>query len=122
MAALPVSVLRELFRNLQSFRSVYETDGIDEVVGPDGVHYCLWDLEYLYKQLHRLPRRQAQAIELCLVQNMRECDAAQVMGVSPTNPVAMYAKSGLEKLVFMAEEGVLPGFRGDDYGTLGAAG
>ena len=109
---LTVKVLRELFRNLQQFRALYESEGIDEVVSPiDGQVYSLFDLEHLYEQLHRLPPRQREAIELCLVQNMKETDAALAMGVSKTNPVAMYATSGLEKLVEFVQSGVLSGYR-----------
>ncbi len=104
-----MKTLRELFRNLQQFRAIYESYGIDTINGPDG-EICLWDLEYLYSQLHRLPLRQHQAIELCLVRNIKETDAAVLMGVSPTNPVAMYATSGLEKIVFYIRTGALPKF------------
>lgn len=116
---LSVTVLRELFRNLQQFRSLYQTEGVDEVKSPvDGEVYSLFDLEYLYTQLHRLPPRQRQAIELCLVQNKCEKDAAVMMGVSATNPVAMYATSGLEKLVALVQARVLPSFQEWDYGEV----
>lgn len=112
--SLEVATLRELFRNLQAFRAVYETDGVDTIRDLDGEEWNVFDLDYLYRMgLPRLPLRQRQAIELCLVQNMKEVDAAKVMGVSPTNPVAMYATSGLAKLVTMIEAGVLPYFRSD---------
>jgi len=105
--ALSVKVLRELFRNIQQFRALFEAEGIDELTAPDGEVYSLFDLEYLYGEIHRLPSRQHQAIELCLVQNMRESDAALTMGVSKTNPVAMYATSGLEKLLVFVQSGDL---------------
>lgn len=108
---ITVTVLRELFRNLQAFHAVFESDGIDTIIGPDGTEWCLWDLEYLHKQLPVLPPRQRQAIELCLVQNIKESEAAVMMGVSPTNPVAMYATSGLTKLIAMIEAGAFPRFR-----------
>lgn len=110
--ALEVSTLRELFRHLQAFHSAYESDGIDTITDPDtGDLYCLWDLDYLRTQLWRLPPRQRQAIELCLIRNLKESDAAKEMGVSPTNPVSMYATSGLQKLVDMVNSGALPRFR-----------
>jgi hypothetical protein len=111
---LTVTVLRELFRNLQAFRAVFEADGIDTLIGPDGTEWSLWDLDYLYKQLPILPLRQHQAIELCLVQNVKESDAAVMMGVSRTNPVAMYATVGLTKLIAMIEAGHFPRFRFTD--------
>lgn len=104
---LSVRTLRELFRNIQQFRALYETEGIDEVMGPDGDVHSYFDLEYLYRQLPLLPKRQQQAIELCLVQNMVESEAAVTMGVSATNPVSMYATSGLEKLVVLVNSGGL---------------
>ncbi len=109
--SLTVGVLRELFRGLQAFRSAYESDGIEEIRAPNGEEYSLFDIEYLYSQLHRLPRRQRQAIELCLVQNMKESEAAVQMGVSVTNPVSMYATSGMEKLIALAQDGRLPKYR-----------
>lgn len=110
--ALSVGILRELLRSYQAFYAVFESDGIDTVIGPDGEAYCLWDLTYLYDQARVvLPRRQFEAIELCLIHNRKESDAAVQMGVSPTNPVAMYATSGLQKLVAMIDAGVFPRFR-----------
>jgi DNA-directed RNA polymerase specialized sigma24 family protein len=108
--ALTVSVLRELFRHYQAFLALYETDGIDTIVGPDGDAFSLWDVQYLACQLHRLPSRQSEAIRLCLIENVKESDAAVRMGVSETNPVAKYATSGLEKIVQMVQAGALPRF------------
>jgi DNA-directed RNA polymerase specialized sigma24 family protein len=109
--ALTVSVLRELFRHYQAFRALYETEGIDTVVGPEGDEFSLWDVQYLARQLHRLPPRQREAIQLCLIENKKESDAAVLMGVSVTNPVAMYATEGLKKIVELVQTGALPGFR-----------
>lgn len=115
-------MLRELFRNLQAFRAVYESEGVDTLIGPDGIEWCLWDLEYLYRQLPSLPPRQHQAIELCLVLNVKESEAAVMMGVSPTNPVAMYATAGLEKLVGFIVAGRFPNFQVPDEGPQEATG
>lgn len=109
--ALSVGVLRELLRNLQAFRSAFESEGIDVLIGPDGTEWCLHDLEYLYQQLPVLPPRQRQAIELCLIRNVKESDAAVMMGVSPTNPVSMYCSSGIAKLIVMINDGRFPRFR-----------
>lgn len=118
MTAVPkdpkISELRELFRNLLAFRAVYESDGIDQLHAPDGVVWSLWDLEYLYRQTQRLTLRQRQAIELCLIHNVREQDAAVLMGVSPTNPVGMYASLGLRRLLDMIESGELSRFHLDE--------
>lgn len=110
-APLPtVSVLRELLRNLQLWRSAYIEHGTDCVTGPDGTEYHLADIEDLYAL--RLPMgewkglsdRQRQAIEACLVADQREVDVAIAMGVSPTNPVASYATQGMRRLLSTAEE------------------
>ena len=111
VSPLSVGVLREAFRNLDHFRSVYETDGVDIIVGPGGIEICLWDLEYLYGQLSKvLPRRQSQAIEFFLVRNLKESTVAEMMGISPNNPIGSYATSGLEKLIRLIEEGYFPKF------------
>lgn len=119
--ALSVTVLRELFRNFQQFWALYETEGIDEITSPiDGEVYCLFDVAYLYRETRRLPPRQRQAIELCLIQNMKESDAAVAMGVSETNPVSMYATSGMEKLIQMVQSGALNCYQ--EYETRGSNG
>lgn len=99
-----VAILRECFRHLQAFRSVYESEGIDTLIGPEGEEICLWDLEALYDKLPMLPTRQHQAIVLFLVHNIREDEVAVMMGLSPTNPIGMYASLGLERLMRMIEE------------------
>lgn len=106
---LDLGTLRELFRHLQAWRALWETEGID-VISSGCRSYCLHDIEYLYSLLPALPRRQWQAIELCLVQNMKESDAAVAMGISPTNPVAMYAASGLRRILEWIANGELPGW------------
>jgi hypothetical protein len=106
---MDVTVLRELFRQIQQWKALYETEGIDCITAPTGEEICLWDLLYLYEEeLPRLPKRQQQAIELYLVQNMRETDAAIAMGLSPTNPVGIYATTGLGKLVALIENDEIP--------------
>lgn len=116
--ALTVRTLRELFRGLQAFQAAYESEGIEEIRAPDGTTWHLADVSYLYEQRYRLSPRQKQAIELCLVANVKEKHASQIMGVSSTNPVAMYATDGLKKLIELAEAGELPRFRLDPEGIL----
>jgi hypothetical protein len=110
-----VSTLRELFRNLQAFRSFVEAGGSEDLIWHGHV-FNYWDLErvYAYSQAI-LPKRQYQAIFLCLYQNVLEKDAAGMMGVSPTNPVAMYATKGLEKLLTDLRSGRIPNVRIDPY-------
>jgi hypothetical protein len=108
---LTVGILRELLRHLQAWESLYETDNIDTITGPDGVIYSLTDIQYLYSCRTMLSPRQRQSIELCLYENIKEKDATKVMGVSSTNPVAMYATNGMVRLVQMIDAGELPRYQ-----------
>lgn len=106
-----VSELRDLFRHLTDFRATYESTGLEEITTPQGHSWSLWDLEYLYEQvMTRLRLRQQQAITLCLVHGVKESDAAEMMGVSRTNPVMMYASLGIQRLLDMIDEGLLDRF------------
>jgi DNA-directed RNA polymerase specialized sigma24 family protein len=103
-----VQTLRSLFRNLHAFRALYETDGIQELTGPDGVVWSLWDLEELYRaavNTDMLPSRQRQAIEMFLVLNMSEADVATKMQIRASNPIGMYASSGLVHLLAEMDAG-----------------
>jgi hypothetical protein len=106
-----VSELREMFRFLTTFRVLFETTGTEQIVNPQGNEWSLWDLEYLYQATDRLRMAQRQAITLCLVNGMLEKEAAVAMGVSPTNPVGMYATLGLKRLLEMVDRGELERFR-----------
>lgn len=57
-----------------------------------------------------LPLRQQQAIELFLVLNLPEDEAALAMGLARTNPVGMYATSGLTRLLKLMDTGYLGRF------------
>lgn len=107
-----VGELRALFRYLQELRSLHETRGTEEITTPAGRTWSLWDIEYLYEQARRrLTRAQFQAIDLFLVQDHRESDAAELMGVSRTNPVGMYATLGLGRLLDAIKAGEIARFR-----------
>ena len=108
---LETAVLRELFRSIQEFRSFYVATGISTIDTPYG-EVCLFDVEHLLEQRVRLAPRQKQAIELCLIEGMRESDAARVMGLKPTNPVAMYATDGINHIIQMVYRGEVPRYRG----------
>ena len=108
---LTVGVLRELLRNLQAWEALFEETHQAVLQGPGGVEYHLVDIRYLYSCRGLLSARQRQAIELCLYEDTREKDAALLMGVSPTNPVAMYATNGLVRLLEMVAAGMLPRYR-----------
>jgi predicted DNA-binding protein (UPF0251 family) len=81
---------------------------VSVLTGPDGQEYHLSDIQYLYSCRIMLSRRQRQAIELCLYENVKEKEAALIMGVALTNPVAMYATNGLRKICEAIEAGDLP--------------
>jgi DNA-directed RNA polymerase specialized sigma24 family protein len=104
-------MLRRLFRNLQALESLYESDGIDTITTPDGQEWTVWDLQYLYDCRARLSPRQSQAIELCLYRNIKEKDAALLMGIQESSPVAIYANNGLKRIIAMVDQGLLPKFR-----------
>jgi DNA-directed RNA polymerase specialized sigma24 family protein len=120
MEGISVSVLREMFRNLAAFRSLYEDTGQEVIKDPSGREWSILDLEYLLEQAReRLPRQQRLAIELCLVHNVKESEAAVLMGVAASNPVAVYATLGLKKMVRYIEAGQLPRFRAEPKEATG---
>lgn len=108
---MQVGVLRELFRNLQAWEALFADEHIDSITGPDGTIYSLTDIQYLYECRSMLSPRQREAIELCLYRDTKEKDASLLMGVSPTNPVAMYATNGLRRICEMIEAGELSRYR-----------
>lgn len=108
--ALNVTILREAFRNIQQWRVLYEETGIDTLTF-DNDELSLWDIEYLIAQLWRLPLRQGQSIQSCLIDNLTERGAAIAMGCDPENPVAVYATNGIVKLLALIEAGELPLFK-----------
>ena len=101
-------VLRELFRHLQEFEALFQTEGIDTVTGPDGTGYSVFDLRRLYEIRHKIlsPQR-ARAIEKFLYEDMREQDAALAMGLSRETPVAIYATQGLKQLAAAWTDGIM---------------
>jgi DNA-directed RNA polymerase specialized sigma24 family protein len=97
-----IQILRNIFRNLHAFRAAYEDSGVSEIVDPEGIRWSLWDLNTLYDiavNTTLLPLRQRQAIELFLVLNLPEDKVAEIMGIKISNPVGMYATSGLTHLL-----------------------
>lgn len=102
---------RELIRNLQQWRSLYEAMEVDDVlVAPDTRSYSLWDVQAFYEQRRVVPDRMQQSIQYCLFENMKEKDAAVRMGIAPSNPVAVYATIGLTNMLAMASKGELSGY------------
>lgn len=116
-----VNRYRELIRNLQSWRSLFEALEVPDVLtDPSGREVALWDIEYFYEQRTRLPEQMRTAIELCLFENVLEREAAKRMGTSESNPVSVYATVGVTKLLRMARDGELPLFRLDPPEAISA--
>ena len=61
-----------------------------------------------------LSDRQAQAIRMFLVDGMFEADCAELMGVSRTNPIGMYATNGLERIVMLINDRLIRGYQNGD--------
>lgn len=109
-----VSVHRELIRNLQQWRALYEDMQVPDVlVAADARSYSLWDAERFYESRHVVPERMSQSIEWYLYENLKESDAALKMGISPANPVGIYATIGLTTMISKAISGELPGYQLD---------
>jgi DNA-directed RNA polymerase specialized sigma24 family protein len=127
---IDVRVLRELFRHLQAWNTLYETEGKDTITGPDGTEYCIHDIVRLYENAvngrgangkHLLSPRQREAIQLFLIENRPEREVARLMGVSEDNPVASYATQGLVRLNDLISAGVIPGNGAEDDLEVAAA-
>lgn len=95
---------------------MYEAGLASDVIrGSDGREWALPDVRRFYDYRSLLPNQMRRAVELFLYQQRLEREAAVLMGVSPTNPVAMYATVGLTKLLGKARAGQLSGCRFDFY-------
>lgn len=117
-----VNTLRELFRNLQAWHSLYEAREVEDTLtsAETGMTWTLFDVDYLYEQRSRLPQQMRVVIELYLYQNLLEEETAIRLGVARTNPVAIYATAGLTKLVAMAKGGELSGFHWESKRAVAA--
>lgn len=103
-----VGVHRELIRNLQHWRSLYEAMEVpDTLMASDARSYSLWDVGVFYEQRIVVPERMQQSIQYCLFENMIERDAAVRMGISESNPVSEYATIGLTNMLAKACKGEL---------------
>lgn len=101
-----------MIRNLQQWRSGVEAGEISEAVATsDGREWVLWDVEVLYEHRRILPAKMRMSIELFLFAGRLEREAAVLMGVRDTNPVATYATVGITRLIAMARAGSFPDCR-----------
>ncbi len=96
-----------MLRHLQDWRATHEASGLIEVICcPDGSEWSIWDIELLLDRgLPLIPHRQAEAIRLYLIEGLKEQDTAIRMGLSPTNPVGMYATNGIKALCALIDAG-----------------
>ena len=94
-------LLGNLFRCLQVFESLFESEGIDHLSGPDGDVYCLADILRLQGLSQRLAPEQALAIH-CIYLDMTDADAARLMNAE-AHQVSEYAREGLRQLCAVFE-------------------
>jgi hypothetical protein len=100
--------LEAILRHYCEFRELYEQDGIEEITLEDGLVVNIHDV---LRGIEELPKRQRTALILTCLYNLKEVEAAPLMGfvdkVMPdgtikkgsTSPVSSYKKLALEKLV-----------------------
>lgn len=88
-----------MLRNLQFFYSLYLSEGIDTVTGPDGDLYSIFDvIDIFNKRTVLLSPQRAKAVELVFYRDMTEREAALAMGLAPGAPVSSYASQGAKLL------------------------
>lgn len=91
--------LEAIIRHYAEFRALYEDQGIEEISLGDGLVVNIHDV---LRGISKLPTRQRQAVVLTCLWNMKERDAARLMGFDKWSaPVGAYKRLGLQKLVEM---------------------
>lgn len=91
--------LEVILRHYAEFRALYEDRGIEEIRLGDGTVVNIHDV---LAGISRLPPRQRQALVLTCLWNMKEKDAARIMGFERwSTPVGTYKTLALKKLVEM---------------------
>ena len=89
--------LEAILRHYAEFRELYETQGIEELTLEDGLVVNIHDV---LRGIDELPKRQKTALILTCLYNLKEVEAAPLMGFTKwTSPVSSYKKLALEKLV-----------------------
>ena len=89
--------LEAILRHYAEFRELYEQDGIEEITLDDGYVVNIHDV---LKGIEELPKRQRTALIITTLYNLKEVEAAPLMGFTKwTSPVSSYKKLALEKLV-----------------------
>lgn len=89
--------LEAVLRHYQEFLELYRREGIEEIKLEGNIVINIHDV---LQGIDKLPKRQQQAVRLTCLMNMREVDAARVMGFSKwSSPVSSYKRLALQKLV-----------------------
>jgi len=89
--------LEAILRHYCEFRELYEQDGVEEITLDDGLVVNIHDV---LRGIEELPKRQRTALILTCLYNLKEVEAAPLMGFTKwTSPVSSYKKLALEKLV-----------------------
>ena len=89
--------LEAILRHYAEFRELYEQNGVEEITLEDGFVVNVHDV---LRGIDELPKRQRTALILTCLFNLKEVEAAPIMGFTKwTSPVSSYKKLALEKLV-----------------------
>lgn len=89
--------LEAVLRHYYEFLALYEDSGIDEISMEDGTRVNILDL---LRGIDELPERQKQAVVLTCLMNLKERDAARIMGFPKwSSPVGTYKKLALARLI-----------------------
>lgn len=89
--------LEAVLRHYYEFLALYEDRGIDEITMDDGTVVNILDL---LRGIEELPERQKEALVLTCLMNLRERDAARIMGFPKwSSPVGTYKKLALARLI-----------------------
>jgi len=89
--------LEAILRHYFEFKELYEQQGIEELTLDDGLVVNFHDIK---NGIEELPKRQRTALILTCFLNLKEVDAAPLMGFTKwTSPVSSYKKLALQKLI-----------------------
>jgi DNA-directed RNA polymerase specialized sigma subunit len=104
----PHKLLREIYRNMETFREFVAATGKDIIEYGDFT-ISFFDLERTIS-LTKLSKRKKQAFELNVLHDMKQKDVAEIMGIS-TVSVGQYVEQACQQLaeIYFAEESKWPG-------------
>jgi len=89
--------LEAILRHYDELYEMWKREGMEEFRLDDGTTVNIHDL---LQGINELPKRQRTALILTCIGNLKEVEAAPLMGFTKwTSPVSSYKKLALEKLV-----------------------